>query len=139
MVKQVPRGVGVAAAAPAQPQTGFGGSSVPGFVGWGGGCRWRGVGESRAIVLSGFPGVEVGWEGVPVSESIVASVLHRTYDVRTHASMVHFDASRQRCWVRLSSHADAVSVLEQTIQVVPSLHHRDEKCPTGACKSLLDP
>lgn len=85
--------------------------------------------HNHIIIVDGFPHFESDWRGVPVTPIVIASALHKTYNVRTNPSMVTFvdDISRTSCYVELSSIDDARRILLQYEKgASPTLHHRDE-------------
>ena len=69
------------------------------------------------LILEGFPtSNNSGWNGVRVNEVVVASMLHRTFGVRTNPGMVVFldgdkSAKTRSCRIELSSIMDAQQVL----------------------------
>jgi hypothetical protein len=60
------------------------------------------AGQGSTIQLSGLPGAfNREWEGVRMTEVVVASMIHRTYGVRTSPELVTFNDDRTHCLIDL--------------------------------------
>ena len=115
------------------------------------------------LILEGFPAANnAGWNGVRVNEVVVASMLHRTFGIRTNPGMVTFlDSERatktRTCRVELASIGDAQQVLllysrgkRPTLHraegqrgdnpfhlVIRGVHHEDEWLPVMEQSEVL--
>jgi hypothetical protein len=98
--------------------------------GGGGGGVGGGQQQGRTIFVSNFP-QSGAWGDVGLTAVVVASAIHRTYNVRTSPSMVAFHDNGQWATVDLVSHADARQVASLAEQgIMPILHHRDRSVPS---------
>lgn len=90
--------------------------------------------ESSVIELSGLPGVSNReWAGVRLTGVVIASMIHRTFQVKTSADMVFFNEDRTVCWCDLQSSACARRVISLSRGgVIPSLHQNED----GVCADL---
>jgi len=82
---------------------------------------------STVIEISNLPGIDDQYRsGLRLTETVIASMIHRTYNVRTHPRDVCFEASRTKCWIELGSLASAQKVLSwYSGGKTPILHQRD--------------
>jgi len=85
--------------------------------------------HGRTIFVSGFPHSDA-WGAMGLTAVVVASAIHRTYNVQTAPSMVAFHDNGEWATIDLVSHADARKVDELAEQgIMPVLRHRNRTVP----------
>eukprot|EP00614_Pseudopedinella_elastica_P007747 CAMPEP_0172599440 /NCGR_PEP_ID=MMETSP1068-20121228/19528_1 /TAXON_ID=35684 /ORGANISM="Pseudopedinella elastica, Strain CCMP716" /LENGTH=370 /DNA_ID=CAMNT_0013399691 /DNA_START=521 /DNA_END=1633 /DNA_ORIENTATION=- len=88
--------------------------------------------EHLNLVLTGLPGMHPAWRFV--NESVIASIMHRTFSVKTSASGIFIEPNRKACEVMLSE-SDARYVVASGRPIV--LHHRDPGISSLVMKPTL--
>jgi len=93
-----------------------------------------GTNPKRTIFLSSFPLSMAGnWCGLPITPVVIASTLHRTFNVKTDAGMVVFHDGGNFCSVELGNETDARFVMLRAANgILPTLRHRNVTIPDWA-------
>ena len=87
---------------------------------------------ARSIIVTGLPRSEKGkWRGVSITPVVIASAIHRAYDVHTDPGMVTM--GQRSCTVELASEREQGRVLKLYQNGVKPVLHSSDKTPRTLC------